>query len=359
MSGASDNSTDNQHSKLFSSQEFMSWLNKQVDISKLEVVTKSGDRITASFNGFASESGDGSSFRSLDALKSLTSIDSVKSGLQSTVSLEYIKAPSKMTSAGEDHFTSRDWTGEYATDHVDVTYTKCFAASSSQKQAASSSSSTLPPKKRKGKTDWYGMYANALSPLVEAASLAQPQPLKDEEQKARAIHCQKPAPRDVKASSKQSKRKPRKIIPENKEYVEQYTSADILFGRYVSALQGSHREILLSSAVLPQAGFRGGEVYAVEARICRFLDRLDTNNPPSFFALICSGGRSNHHPGNKLYRDIVTERQPYYRSCDKNEKTKVAQGIVDSIMHEHNGRFLELEKETNRWYIVPNIVSRR
>eukprot|EP00980_Cylindrotheca_fusiformis_P023989 scaffold11305_cov74-Cylindrotheca_fusiformis.AAC.1 len=103
----------------------------------------------------------------------------------------------------------------------------------------------------------------------------------------------------------ESKRKPRrKIIPINKAYyIDKYGDSDILLGR---------------------------------------------------------GGRSNHHPGNKIYRDLVTEHQPYYRNCDnKSEKTKVAQAIVDLVQRDHKGRFLELDKEANRWYIVPNIVARR
>lgn len=71
------------------------------------------------------------------------------------------------------------------------------------------------------------------------------------------------------------------------------------------------------------------------------------------------GGRSNHHPGNKVYREIVTKHQEHYRGCDKNEKTKVAQGIVDQVQHSIGGRFLELDKEANRWYLVPNVVARR
>lgn len=100
---------------------------------------------------------------------------------------------------------------------------------------------------------------------------------------------------------KPTKRKPRKIIPEIKEYVE-FTQNDVLFGR---------------------------------------------------------GGRSNHHPGNKIYRNIVTEQQNHYRSCDKNEKTKVAQGIVDHIQNTVGGRFLELDRGIKRWFLVPNVVARR
>jgi len=90
---------------------------------------------------------------------------------------------------------------------------------------------------------------------------------------------------DANGSSK--KRKPRKIIPVIKEYVE-VTENDVLFGR---------------------------------------------------------GGRSNHHSGNKVYRDIVTDHQEKYQKCtSKSEKTKVAQSIVDYVNDTIGGRFLELDK---------------
>ena len=65
------------------------------------------------------------------------------------------------------------------------------------------------------------------------------------------------------------------------------------------------------------------------------------------------------HPGNKTYRDIVTNQQNHYRGCDKNEKTKVAQGIVDHIQKLVLGRFLELDRDAKRWFLVPNVVARR
>jgi hypothetical protein len=299
---STNDSSDPPKSKVFSSQEFLEFLAKQVDISKLTVVTKSGDKISASFNGIMSASGDESVFKSLDALKSLdSSDDAVKPAIsQSTVSLEYSKGP---PSSKLDAFTSKDWQIDYEKEHVDVTYGKCFSNSASQKAPRIPSSSALPPKKRPSKTDWYGMYADALSPLVEAAALAEPQPVgNEEEMQIESASSKKPAAKETKPLSKQSKRKPRKIIPEIKDYVDEYVDHDVLFGR---------------------------------------------------------GGRSNHHPGNKIYRDFVIDKQPYYRSCDKNEKTKVAQSIVDSINKEYNGRFLELEKGTERWYVVPNIVARR
>lgn len=56
---------------------------------------------------------------------------------------------------------------------------------------------------------------------------------------------------------------------------------------------------------------------------------------------------------------MVTEKQPYYKSCDKNEKTAVAQSIVDAIHIGRKGRFLELCRDTGKYFIVPNIMARR
>ena len=282
----------------------MEFLAKQVDISKLTVVTKSGDKISASFNGMVSGSGNNDSqqlFKSIDALKSLASqeIDTAATGdpSKSTVYCEYYKAPTSLS----DPFVSSEWQAEYGKNHVDVSYSNCFVSTSQQQKTDQNQSTALPPKKR-GKADWQGMFDDALSPLVEAASIVKPQPVVADFAAAEILKSQKAAPTDSKMAPKQSKRKPRKVIPLYKDYISVYKDTDVLFGR---------------------------------------------------------GGRSNHHPGNKIYRDIVTERQPYYRKCDKNQKTRVAQSIVDLIQQHHHGRFLELDKEVNRWYIVPNIVSRR
>ena len=71
------------------------------------------------------------------------------------------------------------------------------------------------------------------------------------------------------------------------------------------------------------------------------------------------GGRSNHHPGNKMYRELVMAKQKFYRSCDKNMKTIVAQSIVDAVGAEQHGRFLEKDPVTNRYYVVPSLTARR
>lgn len=53
------------------------------------------------------------------------------------------------------------------------------------------------------------------------------------------------------------------------------------------------------------------------------------------------------------------DKQDFYRHCDKNEKTKVAQEIVDAVHNDQKGRFLERDSGTGRYYIVPNLMARR
>jgi hypothetical protein len=149
------------------------------------------------------------------------------------------------------------------------------------------------PQKKRGKTDWSSTYSNALSPEVPS------KPLSPAVQTIKTKIQNPPAKKNN--ESKRRSRRPRKLIPDFKEYADSYTDDDVLFGR---------------------------------------------------------GGRANHHSGNKEYRAMVEETQQRYRNCEKNEKTRVAQSLVDSIK-ERGGRFLDLDKVVDRWYIVPNTEARR
>lgn len=316
MSGSTIASkNDTPKSKAFNSQEFLEFLLSKQDISKLAVITTSGALLSASFNGNNSDPIDPAIFQSTELFKSMESTASAKSK-DSPPNVSLLETSSKISTSVSNACTSKDWLLDYKEKHVDVVYSPFFLSTTEPKRKPSIiPSAALPPKKRPGKTDWNAMYASALSPLVEAAAQAAPAEIPEtaaqvdsaevikSPQKYSTSTTTTTTTKTYKASTGKSKRKPRKIIPEVKDYVpDLYRDTDVLFGR---------------------------------------------------------GGRSNHHPGNHFLRDKVTEMQPHYRMCDKNEKTKVAQTIVDSINKEHNGRFLELDKEADRWYIVPNIVARR
>jgi len=78
--------------------------------------------------------------------------------------------------------------------------------------------------------------------------------------------------------------------------------------------------------------------------------------------LLGRGGRSNHHPGNKRYREEVENFRRVYGTLETDaEKTETSQLLVDCI-EKMGGRFLEENKEAGKsmgWYVVPNIVARR
>jgi len=83
--------------------------------------------------------------------------------------------------------------------------------------------------------------------------------------------------------------------------------------------------------------------------------------------LLGRGGKSNHHPGNKRYREEVENFRPLYASLiTDEEKTSMSQALVD-VIEQMGGRFLEEDKmkdangknQSLGWYVVPNLVSRR
>lgn len=218
-------------SKIFSTQEFMDFLAKQADeITALQVTTKSGDRISASFNssGTGATSGKDEAFKSLDAMKAFFSEDSTGETASAVTGTGLGgSATAKSKGPGKDFLTSKDWSLDYAKSHVDVTYDKCFTDGSGNASANKNGvppaleETSLPPKKRTGKTDWNAMYNNALSPLVEAAARAQPQPLQHENETSQSKTSSRTSTKPKVESDK--KRKSRKIIPAKMEFVDDYT----------------------------------------------------------------------------------------------------------------------------------------
>lgn len=298
-------------------QDFMSFLAKEANITNMTVETNDGRRISATFkdglpaplstpaNGADASATKEASSSGVTGKNGKTPMMSPTRDIAKTMTLmgaeKTASTPSTQPTSALAACTSPEWAANYENKHVSVTYSKVVAGQSSllvngSVQMANGSSS-LPPKKRaKAEESAAEGSWNAMSALVDAATVAQ----REHEQ---VVPGAKGLGANIGASlmKKPTKRKPRKIIPEVKEYVE-FTQKDVLFGR---------------------------------------------------------GGRSNHHPGNKIYREIVTNQQAHYRGCDKNEKTRVAQGIVDRIHNVVGGRFLELDREAKRWFLVPNVVARR
>ena len=71
------------------------------------------------------------------------------------------------------------------------------------------------------------------------------------------------------------------------------------------------------------------------------------------------GGRANNHPGNRSCWLTMLELRPSYRSCDPKDlkkKNEIARKVVDSV-RDVGGRYVQLEKETGKWFILPDKVA--
>jgi len=81
--------------------------------------------------------------------------------------------------------------------------------------------------------------------------------------------------------------------------------------------------------------------------------------PQDMDILLGRGGKSNHHPGNKRYREEIENFKTAYTSLTtKDDKTDLTRQVVEYILH-YGGRFLELDKTNNLWYLIPDAKARR
>jgi hypothetical protein len=72
------------------------------------------------------------------------------------------------------------------------------------------------------------------------------------------------------------------------------------------------------------------------------------------------GGRSNHHPGNKRYRQVVKEMKASYKNIgSKAAKTDLSRAIVDHVFN-YGGRFLKkMDGENGKYQVLSVIESRK
>jgi hypothetical protein len=73
------------------------------------------------------------------------------------------------------------------------------------------------------------------------------------------------------------------------------------------------------------------------------------------------GGKSNHHPGNKIFRKLVSEIKQAYRSSPKNtEKRILAESIIEKI-HRMGGQFLIQNKKClePQWRVMTELEACR
>lgn len=71
------------------------------------------------------------------------------------------------------------------------------------------------------------------------------------------------------------------------------------------------------------------------------------------------GGKSNHHPGNKHWRQIVLDAKSDYRLLNaKTEKTQVSRNIVARVLAS-GGRFLKKDPRTGKYFVMTENEARR
>jgi hypothetical protein len=76
--------------------------------------------------------------------------------------------------------------------------------------------------------------------------------------------------------------------------------------------------------------------------------------------ILCGrGGKSNHHPGNKKYRQVVSEMKNTYRSTEaRKSKTDLSRAIVDMVC-EYGGRFVRKDEPSGRYYVLSKAEARK
>lgn len=81
--------------------------------------------------------------------------------------------------------------------------------------------------------------------------------------------------------------------------------------------------------------------------------------PNSNDCLYGRGGATNHHPGNKKYRQLVNSKKEEYLSSLRTEKPQVAMSVVHAWRAmKPPGRFLEQDKKTKLWSDVGDEKAR-
>ena len=89
--------------------------------------------------------------------------------------------------------------------------------------------------------------------------------------------------------------------------------------------------------------------------------RKDIVDEPTDCDILCGrGGRSNHHPGNKRYRQVVSEMKASYKTIgSKAAKTGLSSAIVDHV-YNYGGRFLKkMDGETDKYQVLSVVEGRK
>merc|ERR1712032_421923 len=114
------------------------------------------------------------------------------------------------------------------------------------------------------------------------------------------------------------------------------------------------------SEINQNVGNRNGEVKNV---IKRKRDggrhRIYIDQPTDLDVLCGRGGRSNHHTGNKRYRQVISDMKMTYKNTDKKlQKTDLSCTVVDHVC-KYGGRFVKKEEDSGRYFLLTRAEARR
>jgi hypothetical protein len=236
-----------------------------------------------------------------------------------------------------DALTSKDWMPMSTLgSHVDVSYSRgIFAGSDSE---TSVNEGDLPVEPLSPKTDWDTMFFSQLQLFPPPLATA------DEDCEIRPVSRQEQVLSGVTLASSTPARVPLEGSLDVPPQVDTVVSQELSQPR--KATQTSPSKATQTSKKRKR---KPRKKVVPDVKI--YVEPLD------FDVLLGRGGRSNHHPGNKRYREEVTNLQSWYLGIeDKDEKTDLSQCLVDYV-HSYQGRFLE--KDEVGWFVIPNIVARR
>ena len=137
-------------------------------------------------------------------------------------------------------------------------------------------------------------------------------------------------------------------------------------GKDINSLTKQHRKRKAES-------LDEGASINVDVDVDEFLQRIDhlskydeyqlltepCEEPTDRDVLLGRGGMTNHHVGNRLYREKIEEFKPYYQKLSgKDEKQEFSKKVVNFV-HSYSGRFLEKDAYSGGWVEVEKNKARK
>ena len=137
-------------------------------------------------------------------------------------------------------------------------------------------------------------------------------------------------------------------------------------GKDINSLTKQHRKRKAES-------LDEGASINVDVDVDEFLQRIDhlskydeyqlltepCEEPTDRDVLLGRGGMTNHHVGNRLYREKIEDFKPYYQKLSgKDDKQEFSKKVVNFV-HMYGGRFLEKDAYSDGWVEVEKNKARK